>query len=163
MFQSRNNWTVRVSLMKKIMIKIMFWWLHLKHRYLSVSYKHWYWKHLCYLRIIVSNLNNISMFFNFQCTIPGIQSGIIINLGYLSATSNVHDRLMSERFWSHNLWFLLVLVLCCLDVILFDRFTHLKENTLSLSLLKENGSQIKDITAIESQEFGRNCTASSEY
>ena len=56
-----------------------------------------------------------------------------------------------------------MLVLCYSDLIHFDRFIHLKENNPSVSLLKENGSQIKDITAIESQGFGRNYTASSEY
>lgn len=56
-----------------------------------------------------------------------------------------------------------MLVLCQSDLIRIDRFTCLKENNPSVSLLKENGSQIKDITAIESQESGRNYTASSEY
>lgn len=36
-----------------------------------------------------------------------------------------------------------------------DRFTHLKENPTSVFLLKESRSQIKDIIAIKSQEFGR--------
>ena len=34
-------------------------------------------------------------------------------------------------------------------------FRHLQENTTSVSLLKESGSQIKDMIAIKAQEFGR--------
>lgn len=147
--------------MRKIIIKLIFLWLHFKQRYLYVSCKHWYWKHL--LPQNYSQLLNISMFLDVQCNILILQSETIINLRYFSATSNVHDRLMSDKFRSHSLWFSLVLVPCCLDVIHFDTFIHLKENTPSILLLKESGRQIKDITAVESQEFGRNCTASSEY